>query len=61
MIKNAGIEEKDIEAIVTAKGHYKADQHLSDYCEDFLARWVVPNFKKIVDAVNKSKTTGGND
>ena len=61
MIAGAGITEADVEAVVTAKGHYSADKHIADYKEDFLARWIVPNFKKIVDAINKNKSDGGNE
>lgn len=61
LIKNSGISEADVEAVVTAKGHYTKDQHLADYKEDFLARWIIPNFKKIVEAINKNKSTGGNE
>ena len=61
MIKNAGVSEADVEAVVTAKGHYTKDKHLADYKDDFLARWIIPNFKKIVETINKNKSTGGNE
>ena len=61
LIKNSGVSEADVEAVVAAKGHYAKDQHLADYKEDFLARWIIPNFKKIVEAANRNKSTGGNE
>lgn len=61
LIKNSGVSESDVEAVVIAKGHYTKDQHLADYKEDFLARWIIPNFKKIVETINKTKSTGGNE
>ena len=61
LIKNSGVSEPEVEDIVTAKGHYTKDQHLADYKEDFLARWIIPNFKKIVETINKTKSTGGNE
>lgn len=61
LIKNSGVSEADVEAVVAAKGHYTKDQHLADYKEDFLARWIIPNFKKIVEAANRNKSTGGNE
>lgn len=61
LIKNSGVSEAEVEDIVTAKGHYTKDQHLADYKEDFLARWIIPNFKKIVETINKTKSTGGNE
>lgn len=61
LIKNSGISEAEVEDVVIAKGHYTKDQHLADYKEDFLARWIIPNFKKIVETINKTKSTGGNE
>lgn len=61
LIKNSGVSEAEVEDVVTAKGHYTKDQHLADYKEDFLARWIIPNFKKIVETINKTKSTGGNE
>ena len=61
LIKNSGVSEAEVEDIVTTKGHYTKDQHLADYKEDFLARWIIPNFKKIVETINKTKSTGGNE
>lgn len=61
LIKNSGVSEADVEGVVTAKGHYTKDQHLADYKEDFLVHWVIPNFRKIVEMINKNKSTGGNN
>ena len=60
LIKEAGVTEAEVEEIVAAKGHYSKEQHLADYAEDFLARWIIPNFKKIVETINKNKNNGGN-
>lgn len=60
LIKNSGVTEADVEAVVTAKGHYTQKQHLADYKEDFLARWIIPNFKKIIETINNNKSKGGN-
>ena len=61
LIKNSGVSEADVEAVVAAKGHYGKDQHLADYKEEFLARWIIPNFKKIVETINRNNSTGGNE
>lgn len=60
MIKESGVSEADVEDIVTTKGHYAKGQHLADYSEEFLARWIIPNFKKILETINTNKSKGGN-
>lgn len=55
LIKDSGVTEEEIEQVVVDKGHYEKGSHISDYAEDFITRWVIPNFKKIVDVINKNK------
>ena len=61
LIADNGITVEEVEAVVTAKGHYPADKHLEDYTEDFVARWIIPNIKKIVAQIKleKEKTNDG--
>jgi len=54
LIKDNGIAEEDIEKIVVAKGHYQEGSHIADYDEDFITRWIIPNFNKIVETINKN-------
>jgi len=58
LIQDNGITEADVEQVVIDKGHYEAGSHISDYAEDFITRWIIPNFKKIVETI--TKTNGGN-
>jgi len=55
LIENNGISAADVERVVSEKGHYSADQHLEDYSEEFITRWIIPNIKKIVEFANKTK------
>lgn len=59
LIEGSGITEEEIEQVVVEKGHYENGSKIKDYSEDFIARWVIPNFKKIVDVINKKN--GGNN
>ena len=61
LIADNGITVEEVEAVVTAKGHYPAGKHLEDYTEDFVARWIIPNIKKIVAQIKleKEKTNDG--
>ena len=39
--------------MVAAKGHYKEDAAINDYSDDFISRWIIPNWKKILETINK--------
>ena len=60
LIEDNGVTLAEVEAVVTSKGHYPEDKHLEDYSEDFIARWIIPNIKKIVEQI-KSKKEVKND
>ena len=55
LIADSGVSVADVEKVVTDKGHYTADQHLEDYHEDFITRWIIPNFTKILEQISKNK------
>jgi hypothetical protein len=57
MIKDADITEEDIKKIVAAKGHYALDADISTYSDDFITRWMIPNWTKITQTI--TKTNGG--
>jgi len=54
MIKEAGITEEDIKVIVANKGHYALDADISTYSEDFITRWIIPNWIKIIQTITKN-------
>jgi nicotinamidase-related amidase len=54
MIKEAGITEEDIKVIVANKGHYALDADISTYSDDFITRWIIPNWTKIVQTITKN-------
>ena len=55
MISEASITEADLKTIVAARGHYPADAEISDYSDDFIQRWIIPNWKKILETISKNK------
>jgi hypothetical protein len=55
MIKEAGITEDDIKVIVAARGHYALDADISTYSDDFITRWIIPNWTKIIQTITKNK------
>ena len=58
MVADSGITEGQLESVVIAKGHYPEGTTLEEYSADFINRWIIPNFKKIVETI---KNNGGNE
>lgn len=46
LLSEANIDEADLVTIAASKGHYKEAKNIEEYPDDFLSRWVIPNFKK---------------
>jgi len=55
MISEAEIKETDIQKIVAEKGHYKETDSIENYTDDFITRWIIPNWKKIVETIKNKK------
>lgn len=55
MIKEAGVTEEDVVKVVASRNHYPEAKHIADYNLDFLQRWMIPNFKKIIEIINSNK------
>lgn len=55
MLKDANITEDELREVVAMKKHYTYETPIEEYSEDFIARWVLPNFTKIVETINKKK------
>ena len=59
LIEESGITKEDVERVVVDRGHYGEGSKIADYKDEFIARWVFPNWKKIVDAVKKNNENKG--
>ena len=55
MIQEAGITEQDLQDVVASRGHFSKDLEIAAYTDDFIARWVMPNWNKILETINKTK------
>ena len=53
LLKDANLTEEALRKVVAAKGHYKEDAAINDYSDDFISRWIIPNWKKILETINK--------
>lgn len=58
MISAANITEEDVRKVVAERGHYATDAGIETYSDDFVTRWVVPNWKRIVEAIKNNKIKG---
>ena len=55
MIKDSGITEADLQKVVAAKGHYQETEPIINYSDDFITRWIIPNWKKIIETIKNKK------
>jgi hypothetical protein len=51
MLSDANITEAALQEVVAARGHYAVEQSISDYSDDFITRWIIPNWQKIKDTI----------
>lgn len=56
MLKEANISEDGLKKVVAGRGHYPQETKIEDYSDDFIMRWIIPNWKKITESV----LNGGN-
>jgi hypothetical protein len=54
-LEQDGITEEELQKVVAAKGHYEVETPISDYSDDFITRWIIPNWKKIVETIKNEK------
>jgi hypothetical protein len=55
MIVEAGITEVDLQKVVAAKGHYQETEPIANYSDDFITRWIIPNWKNIIESIKNKK------
>lgn len=60
LVADSGITEGQLESLVISKGHYPEGTILEEYAPEFINRWVIPNFKKIVQTI-KENNNGENE
>jgi hypothetical protein len=55
MIIDTEVTEADIQKVVASKGHYKEDEPITNYSDEFITRWIIPNWEKIVKTIKNKK------
>ena len=56
MLNEAEIEEIDIQKLVAVKGHYPESTPIDLYSEEFVNRWLFPNWERIVTTIHNSNS-----
>jgi len=51
MMSEAEVSDSELQHLVSVKGHYPAETPVCDYSDNFLMRWVFPNWEKIVSTI----------
>lgn len=54
-LEQESITEEDLQKVVATKGHYELETPISEYSDDFITRWIIPNWKKIVETIKNDK------
>ncbi len=55
LLDSEGIEDSELQTIVARKGKYPIDTPISQYSDDFVQDWIIPNFTKIKTLIAKEK------
>ncbi len=55
MMDLAEIEEHQIQKVVSKRGHYEGDVPIREYSDEFITRWIVPNWNRIIKTIKKEK------
>ena len=55
MIANSNVSEDDLRKVVADKGHHPFEKPIVDYPDDFIQRWIIPNWKRILEAIARNK------
>ena len=55
MITEANITDLDLRKVVASRGHYKEEATIEEYTDDFITRWIIPNWKKIIEMITTNK------
>lgn len=60
MLEDEGISADALQKVVAERGHYDFDHTIDDYADEFVTRWIIPNWKKIVEAIKNNEIKGDN-
>lgn len=56
LLNDAEIDEADLQKLVAAKGHYPEATPIAQYSEEFVNRWLLPNWEKIAITIHHNNS-----
>lgn len=60
MLEDEGVSADSLQKVVAERGHYESGHTIEDYADEFITRWIIPNWKKIVETIKNTKSEGDN-
>jgi len=55
MIIDAGISEVELQEVVSEKGHYELSVPVKNYSDEFISRWIIPNWERVLETIKNKK------
>jgi len=55
MLNDADLKEVELQKVVADKGHYEIDVPIKNYSDEFITRWIIPNWERIIETIKKMK------
>jgi len=55
MLNDADLKEKELQKVVADKGHYEIDVPIKNYSDEFITRWIIPNWERIIETIKNKK------
>jgi hypothetical protein len=55
IMTESNINEDELKKVVASKGHYQETEPVTNYSDDFITRWIIPNWKKILETIKNEK------
>ena len=55
MIVDAGISELELQEVVAEKGHYELSVLVQNYSDEFITRWIIPNWERVLETMKNKK------
>jgi len=52
LIADSNVTAEQLEEVVVSRGQYPTGSKITDYKDEFITRWVFPNWSKIVEMIN---------
>lgn len=60
MLADEGVSEEALQKVVAERGHYAFEATIEDYADEFITRWIIPNWSKITAAIKNNENKGDN-